>query len=46
MNRTKQKQTQRNRPKGWLLEERGRGMGEKVKGNIVNNIAVCLHSDR
>lgn len=44
---TKQKQTHRNRGQrdGCQREENG-GMGEKGKGNIVNNIVISLHSDR
>ena len=34
------------RPKGWLPEGKGVGIGKNVKENIFNNIVISVHSDK
>lgn len=46
-NKTKQKQIDRKGDQiGGFQRGRGLGMGERVKGDVVNNMVTGLHSDR
>lgn len=43
--KNKTKRIKQSYRKGWLLERKGQGIGEKRKGNIVN-IVLSLHDDK
>ena len=45
-NKTKKAKKQTHRPKGYSPEEKGWGLVEEGKGNVVKNIVGSLHSDR